>query len=1126
MLVFAAWLVTTFTGLYAGSDSRTVITQALQEQMSVSAPSGMIRVNINLNEQFDSQLLIREVQGMSRDERRAYVVDVLKQFSALAQQGLLADLNRLQREGKATQCTTIWIANVVNCYVTPDAIEQLAMRTDIALIDYDEVRVLIDPRESDNIVLEDGMQGSREITWNVIKINADDVWALGYNGDGIVVSVIDTGVNFNHVDLADHVWTDPDYPNHGYDFVNNDNNPMDDHGHGTHCAGTVAGDGTAGSQTGMAPEATIMCCKVLDAGGSGTESGVWSAVQFSVENGADVMSLSLGWQHAWGPNRSAWRTAFDNSMAAGVLASVAAGNEGDEQGSYPIPDNVRTPGDLPPAWLHPDQTLTGGVSGIVCVGATDSNDGLAGFSSRGPCDWSAISPFNDYPYQPEMGLIRPDICAPGVNIKSLDYSSNTGYASGWSGTSMATPANAGMIALMLQKNNLLSPEDINQIIEETTVVLTAGKNNNSGSGRIDALAAVNATPAPGPSYNAHLFNDATGNNNHVMSPGEHILLNLSVANFSEVAVTNITVTLSTTSPDIVFTDNTEFYGTIAVNQIKEMIGAYAFDVAADITDGESIEFILTASDGTESWESSFVAVPEGLNLVLGEFTIADYAGNNNFKLDPGETVDILIETSNFGQMDATDVLATLSSPSSEITITAGEYPFGTLASGQTLTAIFTLTVSPDAPIGSVVELNYNVVSGGYILSEQYFRAVGLILEDFETGDFSLFDWQTAGDQAWTITGDEKFEGDFSARSGVIGNSQTSELSLTLVVADEDSVSYFRKVSSQANADYLRFFVDEVLWDETSGETGWIRAAAPVSEGLHTFRWVYLKNQNTTSGSDCAWVDYIDLPPSVGQVTVNAGADDAVCQSVGFQTVATASNYETVLWETSGFGTFDHPDQLDAIYFPYQEDYDAGSAVLSLTVYGPANQVITDQLTLSYLPFPGLVGPITGQSIVCMDGENTYSIDPVTDADYYFWSVDPAEAGTLVGEGTEITVQWAAGWLGQASLKAYGVNECGGGGNVQDLIIQVDDCTGIDDLSSSLFTLAPNPGNGQISLHFGLYHPEGMRLTILNLTGEKMFETQLTGPQNQTLDLSWLRKGIYFMLVDDGKTTLSRKLLIQ
>lgn len=82
--------------------------------------------------------------------------------------------------------------------------------------------------ENKNAFPVEGVPGSKEITWNVLKINATDVWALGINGEGIIVSVIDTGVNYDHNDLNDHVWQSTEYPNHGYDFVNNDNDPMDD----------------------------------------------------------------------------------------------------------------------------------------------------------------------------------------------------------------------------------------------------------------------------------------------------------------------------------------------------------------------------------------------------------------------------------------------------------------------------------------------------------------------------------------------------------------------------------------------------------------------------------------------------------------------------------------------------------------------------------------------------------------------------------------------------------------------------------------------------------------------------------------------------------------------------------
>ncbi len=481
------------------SENENVVTSQLQEKLMQTPETEFIRINIALKEKYEFQELMRATQDLSREEKREFVTDELKQFCGNSQQQIISELEFFKGQGIVRDINPLWITNLINCYATPHVVQQLSQRNNIRSIDWDEKRkILIEP-DTSNETISEGNPRDREITWNVTLVNADDVWALGYTGEGTIVAVLDTGVRYTHHDLQDHVWDGSayGYPYHGYDFANNDNNPMDDHGHGTHCAGTVAGDGTAGSQTGMAPDATIMCVKVLDSGGSGSESEVWAAIEFATDYGADVISMSLGWQHSWGVDRESWRDTYNYSLAAGVIASVAAGNEGSQQGSYPIPDNVRTPGDCPPPWLHPDQTLTGGISAVVCVGSTTSSDVISYFSSLGPLDWSSINSYWDYPYSPEMGLIRPDICAPGSNIKSLSYSSDTGYADGWSGTSMATPCIAGVMALMLEKNNMITPAQIDQILEENVAIPQSPKNNTYGSGRVNALTSVNATPSSG-----------------------------------------------------------------------------------------------------------------------------------------------------------------------------------------------------------------------------------------------------------------------------------------------------------------------------------------------------------------------------------------------------------------------------------------------------------------------------------------------------------------------------------------------------------------------------------------------------------------------------------------------------
>ena len=197
------------------------------------------------------------------------------------------------------------------------------------------------------------------------------------------------------------------------------------------------------------------------------------------------------------------RQACDNTLAAGVVAAVCAGNIRQMQFMVPVPYNIYTPGDCPPPMLHEDQMVNiGGTSCVICVGAVDYNDQIAPFSSEGPSQWADVPDYGDYPYSADspiqIGLIRPDLCAPGVQIKSLDYNNINGYTL-MDGTSMATPLVTGAIALMLSKNHELTPAQIDHILESTAVEIqnpasprSPHKNNDFGAGRLDALAAVNA----------------------------------------------------------------------------------------------------------------------------------------------------------------------------------------------------------------------------------------------------------------------------------------------------------------------------------------------------------------------------------------------------------------------------------------------------------------------------------------------------------------------------------------------------------------------------------------------------------------------------------------------------------
>jgi|GEM_PF-665096 len=252
----------------------------------------------------------------------------------------------------------------------------------------------------------------------------------------------------------------------------------------------------------------------------------------------------------------------------------------------------------------------------------------------------------------------------------------------------------------------------------------------------------------------------------------------------------------------------------------------------------------------------------GIYLVLYGITIDDATGNNNGRLDPGEQVDLYITLRNNGDSLAKGVIGGLTGCPQYITIIDPSGEYGDIPAGESATAKYTISVDPATPIGYNAQMSLYVTanSGAYQNIFDMTFVVGLLVEDFETGNFSSYPWSFAGNANWTITSVTPYEGLYSARSGVIGNSQNSEIRVVINVATTDVITFHYKVSSESGYDFLRFYIDNTLMGAYSGEVPWTEISFPVTAGNHTFRWVYIKDSGAVSGSDCAWIDYIVFPP--------------------------------------------------------------------------------------------------------------------------------------------------------------------------------------------------------------------------------------------------------------------------
>jgi len=316
-------------------------------------------------------------------------------------------------------------------WLTPQAEKNLAKRAEILRIDPDvEVFAL---ERSNKIRGRSKPQPSQIITWNIDRVDAEISWSIS-TGDPVKVGVIDTGIDLKHPDLKENI-------KGGYNAINPSKSPNDDNGHGTHVAGIIAALNNNIGVVGVGPKIDLYAIKVLNASGSGYLSDVIEGLQWVLENGMQVVNMSLGTSE----NVQSFHEAIIKAYNAGVTIVAAAGNTG---GSV-----------LYPA-AYPE---------VIAVSATDENDQIASFSSRGP---------------------EIDLAAPGVNIYST-YKGST-YKT-LSGASMAAPHVTGAAALVidakkcdLDNDNVCTPDEVKQKLEQTAFDLgEPGKDNLYGAGLVN-----------------------------------------------------------------------------------------------------------------------------------------------------------------------------------------------------------------------------------------------------------------------------------------------------------------------------------------------------------------------------------------------------------------------------------------------------------------------------------------------------------------------------------------------------------------------------------------------------------------------------------------------------------------
>jgi uncharacterized repeat protein (TIGR01451 family) len=439
---------------------------------------------------------------------RTAVKRLLMQTAEQSQRELIPQLEAWKQQGEVRRYRRFWIINAIAVEGTQQVFQALERHPAVAAIR--PIRYIPAPRPipSRRIVPQ------QAFTWGLQKIRVPEAWqTFQVQGEGVVVGVIDTGIDPNHPDLRGKL-----RPVNGWaDFLEGSPTPIDPDGHGTHVSGTIAGGNASGVHIGVAPKVTLIVARAIP----GFDPQVLEAMQWvmdpdgdpNTDDGADVVNNSWGGSSDSPTMMPEYRDIINAWIAARIFPAFAIGNEG------PDPRTTGSPGDYPMAFG---------------VGATDINDRIADFSSRGPVFWEGIG-----------DIIKPDVSAPGVDI----YSSvpGGGYES-WMGTSMACPHVAGTVALMLSlaiKNRRIDEIDVDflkRALEETAVDLGApGKDNDYGSGRIDAFEALRKIPPPRPIGFPNLANSTLEVSAPEATVDDTVTFTVRVVNSGNADATNVVV---------------------------------------------------------------------------------------------------------------------------------------------------------------------------------------------------------------------------------------------------------------------------------------------------------------------------------------------------------------------------------------------------------------------------------------------------------------------------------------------------------------------------------------------------------------------------------------------------------
>ena len=639
----------------------------------------------------------------------------------------------------------------------------------------------------------------------------------------------------------------------------------------------------------------------------------------------------------------------------------------------------------------------------------------------------------------------------------------------------------------------------------TLVKLTITKQNYY---RYEHYIQTISTEGPYLIFDAIAIHDEEGNGNQAPDYDETCRLSLGLHNVGFSAMDNFNVTLRCDHPSVEVTQDNFAYNGMSIDETQMQANAFTVHFGDDLSDQEKVKFYIDMANANYTFHDSVTLIVQAPVLRYKSFAITDLEGNEMDRLMRGTSSILTFDIKNQGGSRSKGINNTLSLLAPFLSVAETEVAITAIEAGAIGQVSFRVDVDDDA-IDGIINFSLQAESGHYTDIMANSIPLGYTSEDFE-GETLNEDirWRLGtGNKLWTVVEDETAQGNHCLRSPII-NSGNSVLYVGITTDVEDKISFYHKNVTEGGT-MLTFNLNGQEIDEWSGIGDWERSEYALPAGSNLIRFIFKKDNSGGSPDDVVFIDNLCLPP-LAKMVVYAGSDTETCSNATFTPESYIYNHSDFVWSTSGDGTFDDVTTERPTYTFGENDKAEGQVELTLTGTSANNESHQSSVIVSLLPsFDPSYSPEAPTGATEVDlrlvEQSEYKAEETGDV-IYNWTIEPAVAGSLIGEGPRVYVQWNADYRGEAVVSYRYENVCGSTEVSEELPVNVFNSTGLDSQENTPVAVYPNPASDLI--HVQALAEEEVLLRVIDMSGRVVYEHEMTGTECDIVTSKLGGSGLY------------------